>query len=51
MAKIQFRDFLAVPFWALALLFDWLAVTIGGVWTAEMFVEQHAQPTEQKGIE
>lgn len=38
--KIKFRDFLAVPFWLLAHLFDWLAITIGGVWTADMFLEE-----------
>jgi len=46
-SSIGIRDFLAVPFWAIAIVFDWLAVKVGGRWTAEMYVGQQAltQPT------
>jgi hypothetical protein len=37
--QIKLRDFLAVPFWALALGLDWIAIHIGGKWTAEMFLK------------
>lgn len=37
---MKLRDLLAVPFWALALFFNYLAVSIGGKWTAQMFKKQ-----------
>lgn len=37
---MKLRDILAVPFWVLAMALDWIATTIGGVWTSKMFLEQ-----------
>lgn len=37
---MKIRDILAIPFWASALALDWIAVKIGGVWTAQMFYNQ-----------
>lgn len=37
---MKLRDLLAVPFWALATLLDYLAVTIGSKWTAQMYLDQ-----------
>lgn len=36
---MKIRDMLAVPFWALAMGLDRIALTIGGEWTARMFLE------------
>lgn len=44
---MKIRDLLAVPFWALALGLEWLAVKIGGTWTAQMFYEQAMKLPEE----
>lgn len=36
---MKLRDMLAIPFWSLAMVLDWIAVVIGGEWTAKMFLE------------
>jgi hypothetical protein len=36
---MKLRDVLAVPFWLVAVLFDRIALAIGGIWTAQMFIE------------
>jgi hypothetical protein len=33
---MKLRDIIAVPFWAIALVLDLVAVTIGGSWTAKL---------------
>lgn len=38
--KFTLRDFLAVPFWSLAQLFEFLAIVIGGEWTSEIYIDQ-----------
>ena len=37
--KIQFRDLLAIPFMFLGLLFDSIAISIGGAWTANTMLD------------
>lgn len=36
---MKFRDLLAVPFWALAMGLERIALAIGGVWTAKTYIE------------
>ena len=43
---MKIRDILAIPFWSLAQLLDYIAVAIGGVWTAKLIKEKLTNPTE-----
>jgi len=36
---MKLRDFLAVPFWGVAQVLDWVAVLIGGKWTAKLMID------------
>lgn len=36
---MKLRDLLAVPFWRASHFLERIALAIGGVWTAEMFME------------
>jgi len=44
---MKLRDLLAVPFWVLAQALDFLAVYIGGKWTAQMFYDQARKSPEE----
>lgn len=41
--KFKIRDILAVPFWALSQLLEYISILIGGEWTANMILEQHEE--------
>lgn len=50
--RFTFRDLLAVPFWSIAQYFDLLALSIGGKWTARLYLEEikNNMNTNEEGI-
>ncbi len=38
--KMKFRDLLAVPFWIIGMICDFLAIAMGGEWTSKMFLDE-----------
>lgn len=48
--KIQTRDLIAVPVWALALKLDMLALKIGGEWTAQMFLDERNKISKKLNV-
>lgn len=41
MEKFTLRDALAIPFWYLAQKLDYIAISIGGAWTSDMYMKTH----------
>lgn len=39
--KFKFRDLLAIPIILLSQTLDYLAVSIGGAWTAELYIQKY----------
>lgn len=46
--QIQFRDLLAVPFMFIALLFEYIAITIGGKWTAVLILATISETSNER---
>ncbi len=41
MKVLKLRDFLALPFLFLSLLFETIAIKVGGIWTADTILESY----------
>lgn len=44
--KFTFRDLLAIPIWWLAQSLDKLAISIGGTWTAKIYLDGYKNMSE-----
>lgn len=39
--KITLRDFIAIPFLIVGTICDYIAVTVGSKWTAQLLIDEH----------